>query len=135
MTKLSDYINDVLPFTPNNLLMMRSGANNTQQCGDMYIKQWRHVQHMADIFVKNGYNCTCPTSSNVRWLDLTRSIQVGDLVMIADETTSRDVWPLGLMLEVMKGMGGLVRSARVKTGSTVLVCSITTMILLEDVDH
>ena len=55
--------------------------------------------------------------------------------MIADEITPRNVWPMGLILEVMRSRDGLVRSAHVKTASTVLVRPITKMILLEAVDH
>ena len=139
MTKLSDDVNDGLPLTPNHLLMMRSGANNIRQPfnrGDMYRKQWRYVQHMTDIFWKKWIRLYLPNlQQRKRWLNLIRSIQVGDLVMIADEITPRNVWPMGLILEVMKGMDGLVRSARVKTASTVLVRPITKMILLEYVDH
>ena len=39
--------------------------------------------------------------------------------MIADEITPRNVRPMGLILEVMKGRDGLMRSARVnRSGSS-----------------
>ena len=56
-------------------------------------------------------------------------------MIIADEITPRNEWLMGLILEVMKGRDGLVRSAGVKTASTVLVRPVTKMILLEAVDH
>ena len=48
-----------------------------------------------------------PPPTTKLWLDLTRSIQVGFLVTNEVKLTPRNVWPMGLILERMKGRDGL----------------------------
>jgi len=45
--------------------------------------------------------------------------EVGDLVLLADESFPRGKWPLGRIVEVMPSRDGLVRTVRVKTSCTV----------------
>ena len=58
-------------------------------------------------------------------------MKVGDLVLLQNEVTPRNVWPLGLVVGVNHGRDGLVRSVRVKTKATELVRPVTKIILLE----
>ena len=44
---------------------------------------------------------------------------MGDVVLIADENYPRGAWPLARVVEVIAERDGLVRSAKVKTTSTV----------------
>ena len=48
-----------------------------------------------------------------------------------DENVPRGSWPLGLVQEVNVGRDGLVRSARVKTKTTILTRPITKIVTLE----
>ena len=52
--------------------------------------------------------------------------------MIVDENTPRNIWPLGLVVEVKHGRDGLVRTVHIKTRSTTLVRPITKIVLLEE---
>ena len=63
-----------------------------------------------------------------------RNIQVGDLILLMQENTPRGLWPLGIIVEVMNGRDGLVRSVRVRTSATTLVRPITKIVLLEGVE-
>ena len=46
--------------------------------------------------------------------------QSGRCSVLADENFPRGQWPLAQVIEVFRGGGGLVRSARVKTSCTVM---------------
>ena len=46
-------------------------------------------------------------------------MEVGDLVLLADESIPRGKWPLGRIVEVIPSRDGLVRTVRVKTSCTV----------------
>ena len=59
------------------------------------------------------------------------NLKQGDLVLVMDELTPRNVWPLGLVQETTSGRDGLVRSTRIKTESTVLVRPIKELVHLE----
>ena len=67
----------------------------------------------------------------VKWHDTKVNLSAGDLVMISDENTPRNLWPLAVVKEVNQGRDGLVRSVKVQTRSTTLVRPITKVILLE----
>ena len=48
------------------------------------------------------------------------NLKVGDVVLLADKNFPRGQWPLARVIEVFPSEDGLVRSARVKTSSTVM---------------
>ena len=52
-------------------------------------------------------------------------------MLIADESTPRNVWPMGLIIDTNVGNDGLVRSVKLKTKSTTLVRPIHKLVLLE----
>ena len=60
-----------------------------------------------------------------------RSLEIGDLVLIADENIHRGKWPLGKVVDVFRGKDGYVRSTKVKTGLTVLTRPVTKLCFLE----
>ena len=127
MTKLSDDVRDSPPLTHNHFL--RLGANTIHQKfnrGDMYRKQWRHVQHVVDVFWRKWLREYLPQlQRRKKWLRVTRCSRKDDLVLVVDEMTPRSVWPMGIVLDAKKGRDGLVRTARVKTESSVLVRPVT----------
>ena len=140
MTKLSSVVDDRLPLTPNHLPMIRSCSSRIMQSfnrGDMYRKQWRYVQHMTDVFWKRWLREYLPElQRRSKWRKEKRNVAVGDLVLVMDELTPRNVWPMGMVYEINTGRDGLVRSVRVRTAATVLVRPITKLVMLEgDLDE
>ena len=69
--------------------------------------------------------------SRQKWLKKERNFQVGDLVLICQESLPRGLWPLAIVQSVNVGRDGLVRSVKVKTSTTSLVRPITKLVLLE----
>lgn len=137
LTKLSDDANDMAPLTPNHLLLLRSGPmippGNFDR-NDMFRRRWRQAQHVANVFWRKWTRLYLPElQRRVKWTDIHRNVSIGDLVMIADENTPRNLWPLALVIEVSRGRDDLVRSVRLRTKATELVRPITKIIVLEAV--
>jgi hypothetical protein len=79
-------------------------------------KQWKISQTIAQQFWKRWINEYLPTlCQRKKWNTPTKPIEVGDVVLITDENTTRDVWLKGIIVEVNKAKDGQVRSAKVKT--------------------
>ena len=135
LCRLSDDPNDFNPLTPNHLLIMQSGAvlpPGVFDRDDAYRRIWRHVQSLVDQFWRKWVNLYLPElQKRSKWLDVVRDIAVNDLVMICDQNTPRNVWPLAIVTEVNVGRDNHVRSVRLRTRATELVRPITKLILLE----
>ena len=135
LTKLSDDPLDVNPLTPNHLILLKGGPvlpPGKFNDRDMYRRRWCHAQHIADRFWCRWKRLYLPElQKRVKWVDLERNLAVGDLVLIADENTPRNLWPLAVVKDISPGHDGLVRSARLRTKTTELVRPVTKIILLE----
>ena len=138
LTKLSDSPDDLSPLTPNHLLLLR-GENNVPpgvfSQSDMLRKRWRHVQNLADQFWRKWLRTYLPElQRRIKWTRTSPNLRVGDVVIILDEMTPRNLWPLARVTEVIHGRDGLVRTVKVRTKRTELVRPITKVVLLEAAD-
>jgi len=137
LTAVSDDPEDLEPLTPNHLLLLRAGPGTAPGSGtftkkDAYGRRWRHVQFLADVFWKRWVKQYLPTlQQRQKWTEERRNITAGDLVLVLDESLPRRTWPLGRIIATNVGPDGLVRSAMVKTKSTVLTRPIAKLCLLE----
>lgn len=137
LTKLSDDPRDLEPLTPNHLLLLRSGSKlppgiftKDDNCST---RRWRQVQYLANVFWRRWVREYLPSlQERQKWYKERRNLKVGDIVLILDEKTPRCSWPLGRILEVHTNRrDGLVRSAKVRTSSSVLVRPVDKIIFLE----
>ena len=117
---------DDQPLTPNHLLHLRlsSGLSPSIFSKDdlLYTRAWRQDQYLADIpvFWRRWTKVYLPTLlEQKKWNVKKRNLRVGDVILIADEDYPRGAWPLARFVEVVTGRDGLVRSATVRTTSTV----------------
>ena len=135
LTKLSYDANDLTPLTPNHILLLKGGSTippGKFDSNDVFRRRWSHAQHLADAFWRRWTKLYVPElQKRVKWTDVSRNVSVGDLVMISDENTPRNVWPLALVKEITVRRDGLVRSVRLRTRATELVRPITKLVLLE----
>ena len=124
LTHVSSDPSDALPLTPNDLLQPGGTAPlppGIFSIRDIYTRRWRHVQHLTNRFWSRWVREYISTIQHrQKWLSATRDFAVNDIVLVADEVTPRNRWPMGRITEVIKGRDGLVRSASVKTQSSVL---------------
>ena len=138
ITSVSDDHKDCGPLTPNHLLTLRGSTSlpaGSFELRDIYRRRWRQAQYLADLFWKRWLHEYLPALQHRhRWPTTTRNFVPGDVVLLKDETTTRNMWPLGRVVATYPGDDGLVRSVRVKTASTTLHRPITKICLLEAVD-
>ncbi|KAJ0171004.1 hypothetical protein K1T71_013203 [Dendrolimus kikuchii] len=121
--------------TPNHFLLHSS--SNSPCIGvfdesDTYLrKQWRISQRLADLFWKRWVREVLPDMRpRTKWHQDHRPLQVGDLVLIVDPNSPRNVWPRGKIEKVMPGQDGRVRVVDVRTKSGLLRRSATRVALI-----
>ncbi|XP_068750959.1 uncharacterized protein [Montipora capricornis] len=131
ITKVSDDPRDLQPLTPNHLLLLRNGPQLPPGAfaGDeIYARRrWRQVQHLADTFWRRWTQEYLPQlQQRQKWFYKKRNLAVDDIVLIVDDRCPRSTWPLGRIVETHTNLqDGCVRSAKVKTTSTMLLRPIT----------
>ena len=135
ITRCTESANDIEPLTPNHLLLLKGDAKllaNKFVKADIYNRRWRHVQYLADKFWRRWLREYLPTIQNrQKWWNTKRDFCVGDIVLVCDEVTPRNCWPMGRVIQVNSGRDGLVRSVVIKTKSTVLTRPVNKLCLLE----
>uniref|UniRef100_A0A2H1VMV3 SFRICE_041469 n=1 Tax=Spodoptera frugiperda TaxID=7108 RepID=A0A2H1VMV3_SPOFR len=111
--------------TPNHFLL--GASSNLPTIGayddsDAYLrKQWRISQRLADLFWKRWVREVLPDMRpRTKWHLEQRPLQVGDLVLIVDPDSPRNVWPRGRVQAVMAGRDGRIRVLDIKTKTGVL---------------
>jgi hypothetical protein len=135
LTKMNSDIHDPTPITPNDLLLLR--GKSVAPPGkfvesDRYRKRWRHVQFLCDQFWRKWVKLYLPElQRRCKWTNAVENLKTGDLVLIMDESIPRNLWPLALVTEAVRGRDGLVRSAKVKTRSSHFVRPISKLVCLE----
>ena len=134
LTKVSDDPNDLSPLTPNMLLLMRQGEVPTPggSSANAYRSRWKYVQHLAHQFWLRFLREYVPElNRRDKWTSPERNFKVGELVLVVDKRASRNLWPLGRIVEIHPGRDGKVRSVTLKTKSTVLKRPIVDIVRLE----
>lgn len=108
------------PLTPNHLLTGKSrivvsppGAFVKQ---DMYlVKHWRRVQYLANLFwTRWRHEYLSLHHSRSKWPSPIKNISVGDVVLLADDNSPRNMWKLARVVETYPSDDNLVRSVKIK---------------------
>ena len=141
ITTVSDDPRDQEALTPNHLLLLQGNVDLPFECSerDVYSrKRWRQVQYLADVFWRRWLHEYLPTLQlRQKWHKPVKNLEVGDVVILADDKLSRSSWPLGRVVETYPGSDGLIRSAKVTTksvtGTNMLIRPVHKLCLLESV--
>lgn len=106
--------------TPNHFLI--GSTSNLPVIGtfddsDLYLKkQWRKAQMLADMFWQRWLKEFLPQLiPRTKWNDEQKPLQVGDLVLVVDPESPRNVWPKGVVQQVFRSKDGRIRQIDVKT--------------------
>ena len=135
LMKCSDDPSDDAPLTPNHFLLLQ--GNFPYPWGkfisaDSLRKRWCRVQELVTSFWQRWASRYLPElQKRQKWGAACPNLKVGDLVMLVNENTPRGLWPLGLVESLNYSSDGLVRSAKVRTKTTVLSRPVTKIVLLE----
>ena len=138
LTAVSDDPKDLGTLTPNHLLLLRPGLVLTLghfAKDDTYCKcRWGQIQYLANVFWRRWVKEYLPTLlSRQKWLLPRRNLSVGDIVMVVDEATPRNMWPIGRLVETFPRKDDLVRTAWVEMKTSLLTWPIDKLCLQEDV--
>ncbi|XP_062557206.1 uncharacterized protein LOC134222069 [Armigeres subalbatus] len=126
--------------TPNNFLLMSSnGVNNHVRFpineSISLRTNWGVMQHILDQFWASWIKSYLPTiARRTKWFNDVRPLQVGDLVVIVDETV-RNGWLRGRIIKTFPGIDGQVRKVDVQTESGVLQRPAIKVALLDVLDN
>ena len=140
LTKVSDDPRDLEPLTPNHLLLLRQDSPLPPGLfveSDSYSRRrWAQVQYLADIFWKRWRRGYLPLlQQRQKWFNPKRNFAVGDTVIVVDDSSPRNVWPIGRITEVFPDNRGMVRRVKVQTKTSTLERPITKLCLLESFEH
>jgi hypothetical protein len=84
-------------------------------------------------FGDNGYTNTCLGYKNDKNFYPRRNFAVNDVVLIVDQSSPCNTWPLGRIMQVFPDKKGFVRRVAVKTSMSILERPISKLCLLESV--
>ncbi|XP_034567767.1 uncharacterized protein LOC117832644 [Notolabrus celidotus] len=105
--------------SPALLLTQKSGLPpppGTFSDKDLYTKQWRQVQALANQFwTRWSKEYLSSLQQRHKWTVPRRNLEVGDLVLIRDKQMIRNCWPLAIVTATFPGKDGRVRKVEVKT--------------------
>lgn len=130
--------------TPNHFLLHGSAhvpVVGTFDDSDLIGRtHWRASQRLADIFWERWLREYLPSLQNRREpRGRGPELKLGDIVIIADNTLPRNVWPLGKVTATYPGADGVVRAADVFTRGTTLRRPTKKLVIvtagLDDVAH
>ncbi|UYV73090.1 hypothetical protein LAZ67_10001791, partial [Cordylochernes scorpioides] len=81
-------------------------------------KRWRKAQRLADMFWMRWRKEYLPTlQRRTKWHGRIPDVQVGDMVLVLDESLRRGHWPLGIVEKVFPGSDKTIHVAEVKTST------------------
>lgn len=122
LTYVSTESMDIESLTPNHFLLSSSSGTSPLpgkfDKHDINLrKQWRVSQALADMFWRRWVKEYLPTLNKVsRWHhSQAENCCVDDVVLVVDDTTPRNTWPLGIIEKVYMGNDGKVRVVDVRT--------------------
>ena len=80
----------------------------------VHLLRWQ-LQQIANRFYERFTSEYIPQLQHrSKWSTVKPNLQVNDIVLVAEEDTSRGKWPLGIITEVELSSDGLVRAAMVR---------------------
>ena len=111
--------NDPTVLTPNHLLLARANpslpVDIIHEPNPTFRQRWRNAQILADHFWRRWTAEVIPSLLKRRkWYADQRHIQVGDLVLVIDQSNPRGSWPTSIVEEIYLGKDGVPRSALVR---------------------
>ena len=82
---------------------------------DLYTKQWRQVQALANQFWTRWRREYLPSlQKRQKWTVSRRNLQVGDLVLLKDKQAPRNSWPMARVIATFPGRDSHVRKIEVR---------------------
>lgn len=136
LTSVSSDPDDLESRTPNHLLTTKSHVvlppPGKFQRADVYLrKRWRRVQYLANLFWTWWKREYLPTlQERPKWNQPKRNLTIGDIVIVKEDNSPRNMWSMGRVTDVEVDAEGLVRSVSLKTQDSELRRPVHKLVLL-----
>ncbi|CAJ0934476.1 unnamed protein product [Ranitomeya imitator] len=110
---------ELLLLTPATLLTQKTGLSSAPPGGfdakDLYKRQWRQVQSLANTFWDRWHKLYLSTlQPRTKWQSTKPNLNIGDLVLVKDCQIHRNQWPLGLVTATFPSKDGNVRKVELR---------------------
>ncbi|XP_061753152.1 uncharacterized protein LOC133550969 [Nerophis ophidion] len=109
---------DLEPLTPNHILLLKTQPIIPPGTFEK-----------KDLYVRRRWN-----QERLKWTQVRNKLQPEDVVLVVDLTAPRGSWPLGRVLETRPDGGGLVRSVKLQTKTSVIERPITKLCRILEAD-
>ena len=135
LTTVSNDHRDLNPITPNQLLLLRSEPvmppGHFSSTENYSRRRWKQVQHLASEFWKRWRKEYLQTlQQRQKWNDRKPNLQDGDVVLIVENDTPRNLWKLGRVTKTFPDQNGLVRTVELKTQTMTTRRPVNKLVLL-----
>ncbi|XP_058810071.1 uncharacterized protein LOC131675193 [Phymastichus coffea] len=124
LTHVSEDANDLIPLTPSMFLRENKGFENPDldiinkvNLTASYRKKQEIIEHLRQRFRTEYLSRLILKSNSVKE---SRSIKVGEVVLIGDDNKKRIDWPLAKIEKLIQGRDGVARVAVLKTKDGIL---------------
>ena len=119
LTEVTSDDDNAEALTPNHILLFNAGVTYPPGLfsqDDLYVRQrWRQVQYLADLFWHRWRKeYLTGLQERQKWQKVQENIQVNDMVLVIENSSPRNYWPLGRIMSVNSDKNGVVRSASVR---------------------
>ena len=130
--KSSDEKEDIA-LTPNHFLLqsgLDGGVFSATKRG--ISERWRRVQELSDHVWKRWMEEIIPMwSPRQKWLEEQNPLKINDVVWIMDQKNQRGKWPLGKVIEIMRGMDKRVRVVRLLASGREMIRPISKLAVIK----
>ncbi|XP_055629180.1 uncharacterized protein LOC129770390 [Toxorhynchites rutilus septentrionalis] len=122
--------------TPNHFLLGSSNGIKQPTASpinqrEAILNSWNQIRHQLDLFWHRWLKEYLPTiSRRTKWFTDTRPVEIGQLVLIADEG-KRNSWLRGRVIEIRTAPDGRVRQATVQTTTGLLRRPVSKLAILD----
>ena len=97
---------------------------------------WRRVQYLCNLFwIRRKCEYLLTLQEHPKWHQERRNLQVNNIVLIKDESTPRNEWPMGVVTDVEPDTKGLVRGVKLRTRNTELRRPVNKLVLILAADE
>ena len=120
ITPMSSNPNDPLPLTPAHLMMggpiTALYEKSLINIPDNRLTNWQKLNKMVQSFWNRYHKEYLNTlQQRHKWKSPTDNLNLGDIVLIYEENTPTNKWPIGRIVTLYPGTDGIVRAAEVRT--------------------
>jgi hypothetical protein len=103
---------------PNDLILGRASSNvpiGQWDEAENFKKRWKFVQQVINTFWRKWHRDYFPTLIvRQKWHTNKRNLQVGDIVLVQDNSAFRGNWKLGQVAEVKPGKDSIIRDVAIR---------------------